>query len=114
MLKGRFILGVLLMLGAFYMYNEISGAITPALSTLPHIKELPKPDQWTSSDKWHPGIIDLCNSGFVDGMFGAWGQQQCIKAQVIYYSPWILGLIGIMLLINSRSNYYGRRTIRYY
>ncbi len=54
--------------------------------------------------------LQMCNSGWGDLMGITF---QCMKLQAYYYSPWILGIIGIIILVKSRSYYYGRRKIRY-
>lgn len=43
-------------------------------------------------------IVKMCNSGWGD-IFNLAGQ--CIKVQVIYYSPWISGFFGIIFLAKA-------------
>jgi hypothetical protein len=58
---------------------------------------------WTEIDKMSflsKQVVDLCNRGLGD-VFGSWGVTQCIKIQTIYYSPWILGFIGTVILAKA-------------
>ena len=93
-------MGILCFVGAVFMYEEISGTESQNVSIIPIFSITPKQE------------VQMCNSGWGDFM-GSAGTWQCIKIQVIYYSPWILGIIGIVLLIKSRSNYYGSRKNRF-
>jgi len=43
-------------------------------------------------------IVKMCNSGWGD-IFNL--ASQCIKVQVIYYSPWISGFIGMIFLAKA-------------
>lgn len=43
-------------------------------------------------------IVKMCNSGWGD-IFNL--ANQCIKVQVIYYSPWISGFIGMIFLAKA-------------
>jgi hypothetical protein len=97
--KGRFVLGLLCLVGAVFMYYEISSSESQNVSPLPIFSISFKQE------------VQMCNSGWGDIMGITF---QCVKIQVIYYSPWILGIIGIILLIKSRSHYYGHRRNRYY
>jgi uncharacterized membrane protein YecN with MAPEG domain len=40
--------------------------------------------------------------------------EDCFKAQLLYYSPWLLGIIGIIFVIKYRPHYYGRRYRSYH
>lgn len=53
--------------------------------------------------------VQACNT--FGGNLGALGDFRtlCAVIQAYYYSPWILGIIGIVSLIYSRSHYYGSR-----
>ena len=44
-------------------------------------------------------ITQMCNGGWGDA-FNLTGQ--CIKVQVVYYSPWIVGFVGMIFLIKAR------------
>ena len=82
---GRVILGILFFVGAVFMWILADDA---------------------DSLK---GSAEFCNAGW-GGMFGTWGATECIKIQVIYYSPWLLGIIGIICIAKSRDEVsYGYR-----
>lgn len=58
---------------------------------------------WAEIDKLSASskeAVDFCNRGWGD-IFGSWGVTQCIKIQTIYYSPWILGFIGTIILAKA-------------
>lgn len=43
-------------------------------------------------------ITQMCNSGWGD-IFNLAGQ--CVKVQIVYYSPWIAGFVGILFLAKA-------------
>ena len=94
-------MGILCFVGAVFMYEGISTTELQNVSMIPIFPITLKQE------------VQTCNAGWGDFM-GSAGTWQCIKIQVVYYSPWILGIIGIVLLIKSRSNYYGSRKPRYH
>jgi hypothetical protein len=57
--------------------------------------------------------VQACNT--FGGNAGALGNLSglCLAMQSYYYSPWILGIIGIISLIYSRPHYYGSRNRNY-
>jgi len=77
--KGRVVLGILFFIGAAFMWMEVEN-INPSTKK----------------------TVDFCNAGWGD-IFGAWGAKQCLQIQLFYYSPWILGIIGIVCFVKSRS-----------
>ena len=45
-------------------------------------------------------IEEFCNSGWGDVFGVTW---QCIKLQLITYSPYVLGIVGIILIVKAGS-----------
>ena len=96
MKKGRFIIGIILMIIAvviFFYIDDIKDDKIGFFGTLTLEK-----------------IAQMCNAGWGD-IFNITGQ--CLKVQLFYYSPWISGIIGIIILVKSRSHYHGRRNPKF-
>ena len=96
MKKGRFIVGIVLMViavGMFFVIDDIKDNPRGLLGTSSLAKE-----------------VEMCNAGWGD-LFGI--TTQCVKIQLFFYSPWIAGIIGIVALVKSRSHYYGRRNPKF-
>lgn len=55
----------------------------------------------------------MCGTELPQIMFGSWAERKCFEIAIMYYSPWIAGIIGIIILIKSRSHYYGRRNPKF-
>ena len=88
--KGRIAIGIICFVAATYLWFEVDSEPTRFKQT-----------------------VELCNAGWGD-ILGSWGERQCLKVQAYYYSPWILGIIGVIFFAKSRSDYYGSRNPRYY
>lgn len=90
MRTGRFVVGVVLLvlsIPLFFYIQEIKNVNMGFGSTL-------------------ESITQMCNGGWGDA-FNITGQ--CIKVQVVYYSPWLAGIIGIIFLAKAGPyrGYYG-------
>lgn len=114
-------MGILCLVGAVYLYAEINAlfsfpqpvlnAITNQFSTLGFSNTPTQPHLYSQSQIQQG--VQGCNT--FGGNLGALGDFRgvCAVMQAYYYSPWILGIIGIVLLVKSRSHYYGSRKNRY-
>jgi len=75
--KGGLMLGILLLAGAAFLWTEVDN-LSPQ----------------------HKRSVATCNQGWGDIM-GSAGMIACIKMQSVYYSPWIVGIIGIVAIVRS-------------
>jgi len=94
----RVVVGILFLTGAAYMYLAISTSYVDSFNLVR--------SQLHTNQYQMQKTVDVCN--------GKWAdlsnlQSSCFKLQVIYYSPWILGILGIIVLIKSRTQAYERR-----
>jgi len=116
--KGRFVLGILLLIVAVYLYMEINAMFSfpqPFLNAI-----MSQFSSFGSSDTSHLyskseilKLVQACNT--TGGNLGGLGNYSsiCITMQSYYYSPWILGIVGVIALVYSRSHYYGSRNRNY-
>ena len=87
MRKGRFIVGILLLLITAWLFSQLH--------------------QEYSKDN-----IAVCASGVAELMHAS--PIPCERYLLLVSSPFVLGIIGLVLLVYSRSNYYGGRSRKYY
>ena len=80
--KGRLILGILCFAGAILMWDHVDS---------------------NSKIKDYMGICSSVLNKIDNGVL----DEDCFKVQVYYYSPWLLGIMGIIFLAKCRSHYYG-------
>lgn len=96
----RVVVGILFLTGAAYMYLAISTSYVDSFSLVR--------SQLHTNRYQMQETVDACNGGWADlSNF----KNSCFKLQVIYYSPWILGILGIIVLIKSRTQDYERKKI---
>jgi hypothetical protein len=70
--KVKIIIGILLFVAAAFMWFQVDGMSAQSKKT-----------------------VELCNQGWGD-ILGSFGLTQCLKIQLLYYSPWLLGIAGIV------------------
>jgi len=83
------IIGISIFLGAAFMWNVVDSS--------PKIK----------------GAMDFCNS-FWNNIDNGVFDEDCFKTQLLYYSPWLLGITGIIFFIKCRPHSYGTRYRSYH
>ena len=87
--KGRLILGILCLAGAVLMWDHVDS---------------------NSKIKDYMGICSSVLNKIDNGVF----DEDCFKTQLLYYSPWLLGIMGIIFCIKYRPHYYGTRYRSYH
>jgi len=75
--KVKLVIGILLFVAAIYMWTQVDALPTQSKRA-----------------------VDLCNQGWGD-ILGSFGLTQCLKIQLLYYSPWFLGIAGIVALAKA-------------
>jgi hypothetical protein len=96
----RVVVGILFLTSATYMYFAISTSYVDSFNFVR--------GQLPTNQYQLQKTIDACNSKWAD-LSNL--ESSCFKQQVIYYSPWILGILGIIVLIKSRTTAYERKKI---
>lgn len=119
--RRRFILGILCLVSAIYFYMEINAMFSFPQPVLNAISSQfssfsfsnPPPEGVLYSKAQILKDVQACNT--FGGNLGALGNLSglCAVMQAYYYSPWILGIVGVIALVYSRSHYYGSRNRNY-